>query len=287
MEDKQPVENFTAHLLNDLRNAAGILGLIAGTCYVIGFLIVSTYLNQFGATYLSLIQARYIAAGLLYLFLCALTLAGPGISYYVWRQERAKGNHTRRWRLLGLIFLNMLLIGVVVWVMGLLLTQVDHRGPFADSLFNRQRSIWLGLPASQLALIFPFAVAWVVTRLIQRRPRQQSGQDVSSATVAKMSQAILGGFSAICVLISLYVFAVWVYPNASPSFGGGAPISVRLLLSDESSLNSFNISAPGGLTEPLTLIDQSNDRLLLVNSEGQVIELSSQDIKGLLHFRPQ
>src|SRR5204863_3046969 len=94
--------------------------------------------------------------------------------------------------------------------------------------------------------------------------------------------------TAFFALTSFWLFARWVYPHVSSVLGGGAPISVQLLLTDAGStaIHNLPVAVQGGATEHLTLIDRASDHVLLLYADNQVLELSSQNISGIIYNSP-
>lgn len=261
--------------LKDASTITGIVWLLGGICYITGYLIVNIYLSQFAVSYLNLIQTRYFATGLLFMIVNSLVFAGPILSAQVALQSAANSDNKRpATQVVGLLVANLLLVAALIWVIGLVLTEVDRYDPFAYSIEGRQLSIWVALPMSQAALLFPFLVIGIVRRIMAKQLR--------SAASPTMTRAAFGGLFAICALISLFVFAVAIYPNTSPSFGGGAPSRIQLLVKKESPLSQVGIVIVDGVTESLILLDQTQDKVLLLTKENQTIELSADELSAII-----
>jgi len=285
MNENQSIGRFLSKRIESLREIAGTLGVIGGICYVIGYIAVNIYLSQFGVNYLNLIQARYFATGLLYIVFLGLVFIGPVLSIIAFRQTKSiKTSSTRNLQSVALVIANIALISILIWAIGLLVTEVDRFDPFAHPISARQVTLWIALPISHLALIFPIIVMWLVERYLAIRAIKISEDKTPGSTqeYRLIFRAIFSGLFVICLLISLYVFAVSVYPNVSPSFGGGAPILVQVLVREESKLSTLDISVIDGLTEPLILIDQTSEKLLLHNGIDQIIELQTRDIVAIV-----
>jgi hypothetical protein len=101
--------------------------------------------------------------------------------------------------------------------------------------------------------------------------------------VAWLSYGLLASsLVAVCVAISLFVFAVFVYPTVSPAFGGGAPARVQLLLKQPATAGPLGLEASGGLTEPLALIDQTDAKVMVLDQRGRLIEFAAADLAAVI-----
>ena len=268
-------------LLEQLSRLAAPLWLAGGLCYLVGYLTVNIYLSQFAVSYLNLVHTRYLAAGLLFAVITALVFAGPLVSFRAARDSLTGESHGRiRWdTLLALATANVILMAVMVWVIGLVVTEVDRNDPFAFPVATRQALIWVALPVSQLALAFPVFVS-SITGVVLARRRLPSGSDAGRSPL--FMQIALAGLFVICGLISLFVFAVDVYPNTSPSFGGGAPSRIQLLVRDDATLERVGIETTSGVTEPIILLDQTDSRILLMTPHQQTVELAVSEFIAII-----
>lgn len=67
------IRSLLTELFDDAGRLAGVIvGLLSAT-YISGFLIVNLFLGQFGVVRLELVQTRFVAAGLLFLFIAGVT----------------------------------------------------------------------------------------------------------------------------------------------------------------------------------------------------------------------
>ncbi|MBL8055079.1 MAG: hypothetical protein JNK29_00200 [Anaerolineales bacterium] len=250
-----------AEALSRLAQAAG---LAVGAAYVVGYLVVNMYLAGFGVANLNLVQARFLATGLLYLALTALVFSGSLAGWQVLRRPAA-GPLPRPAQILLVLVADLALTAVVIWAAGQILTGASRDAPWAHALAERRVNFWAGLAASQIALAVP---AGLGLALASRRTGLALGWLGSS-------------LAAVCAAISLFVFAVFVYPAVSPAFGGGAPVRVHLLLKQPAAAEALGWP-DGGLTGPLTLIDQSEARLMVLDEQGRLIEFQALDLAAVV-----
>lgn len=261
----------------------GLFGFVGALCYVVGYLVMTMYLNKFGVHNLSLVESRYFAAGLLYVALSSIISIGPLTSLIVIRKELANSSvRFQRRELVALGGANFVFVAVLIWATGYILTEIDRYAPTVIPISIRRTWVWLFLPASQIALWFPFVLGgglyWAM-----RRPRPNVGT-LSHPVGQWLAQSNLIGLAIICIGISIYLFATRVYPHVSRSLGGGAPVRVRLLLApDIPAPENWPLAITGQVTEPVDLIDQTDSQLLIVYGGGRLMELSAQSVTAILY----
>lgn len=248
-----------------------LIGLGAGGVYALGYLIISMYLSRYGVAGLNLVQARYFTAGLLYLGLAALVLSGTLVGLPALRRPApGTGRLPGPARVALVAAADLFLTAVVIWAAGQILTGADREGPFVKTVQERRVFFWAGLTASQIALAFPLAAGWLLRRFTAR----QGGW---------LGFGLLfSSLAAVCVAISLFVFAVFVYPAVSPAFGGGAPIRAQLLLKQAGYAATLSLPAEAGLTEPLTLLDQTDVRIIVLDARERVLEFSMDEVAAVV-----
>lgn len=288
MSDK-PVERApNSSFVEDFRKFIGIIGSIGGFCYVIGFMIVNIYLGQYGVHDLALIKPQYFAAGLLYLVLSALIGVSPLVSVSLLRDLRDKGLPIKTRHIVIFIGANLLVLATVIWLTGIFLTGAEPAQFSVVPVQARQAFIWLFLPASQLTLWIPLVLGWGVWSIFQKRAARIANPDHSLTRLRTLMLSAFAVLGVVCIVISFFIFAVWVFPHVSAILGGAAPVNVRLLLSDEgvAVFHSLPVKIQDRSTEPLILIDQTGDHVLLLYGSSPVIELSSRAITGIIYNSP-
>jgi len=281
MSKKESTTSPNQALIDSLRNVAGIAGLVGGFSYVTGYLIVNFYLSQYGIVNLSLVQSRYFASGALFLVVSMLISGTPLIVLLVINQATAKTpkQTISSGKVAGLIVISLVLTLLLLWTNIDILTGVDNEISFARTDAQRRAGLWLALPSSQIALFFPFIVYYLTRWSTGKFNPSLSGQQPLLAT------AFFGGLFVTCVIISLFVFGRYVYSNSSPSLGGGAQIIVQIIVTDNiSSHSNLPLKIEDGITEPVILIDQSENSLLLfLQGSNQTMELSTKEVIGVIH----
>jgi hypothetical protein len=136
----------------------------------------------------------------------------------------------------------------------------------------------LSLPASQVALLFPVAVYYLARWYSLGKWRV--GEPVHTLWIP----AIFASTFVVSILISIFVFARFVYPYSTASLGGGALSQVQLVLSEElTGREGFPLGVSGGVTEPVLLLDQSANAYLLLDAEtGRVLEIADEQVLAVL-----
>ncbi len=275
-------------LIENLRTFIGIAGSISGLCYVIGFIIVNIYLGQYGVHDLALIKPQYFAGGLLYLLLSALIGIVPLVSIYLLRDLREKGFAITRGHVFIFLCANLVILATVIWVAGIFLTGAEPAQVSVLPVQVRKAFIWLFLPASQIALWFPLVLGWGILSFIRKRLERAATPNDRLASLRTLLNSAFIVLFVVCTLISVFMFAVWVFPHVSALLGGAAPVNVRLLLSDEglAVFHGLPVKITDRSTEPLTLIDQSGDHVLFLYGSNSMFELSSRAITGIIYNSP-
>jgi hypothetical protein len=280
MDSQKNNPSLTEVLTDSVRNIAGTIGVLGGISFITGYLIVNFYLTQYGVATLNLVQSRYFASGALYLIVSALVCGAPLASIYT-AEQLSKAEHESHTRKLmpALIGASFLLAALICWACGIVLVSADRFTPFARSITERQYSIWLALPASEIAILFPFFVYLLTKKAFKNNSPAQTS---SGAIWLPATFAVL---FIICFIISTVVFSRFVYANTSPSVGGGAPIKVQLVVTENlSSVQNFPLKINGGITEKVILIDNSGSELIVLQpGNNQVIEISNNQVLSILH----
>jgi hypothetical protein len=280
MDIQKVRQSLTDVLTDSIRNIAGTIGVLGGICYITGYLIVNFYLTQYGVATLNLVQSRYFASGALYLIVSVLVCGAPLASIYTAEQLSKTEQEPRSQRLMPVLIAASFLLAILIcWATGIVLVSADRFTPFARSITERQYSIWLALPASEIAILFPFFVYLLTKKMSKNKSLNLTGSETIwlPATFAVLF--------TICFIISTVVFSRFVYANTSPSVGGGAPIKVQLVVAESlSTIQSFPLDINNGITEKVILIDHSGSELVVLRPENnQVIEISDNQVMSILH----
>jgi hypothetical protein len=266
-------------IADSVSTVAAAIGFTGGFTYVAGYLVVGFYLSQYGVSTLSLLQARYFAAGGLYIIVSTLISAAPLLSMWLIDRELQVTGATGagRNRLLLLFAASLILAAAVTWIVHYVLTEIDE-SLLATPLAQRRAAVALSLPVSQIALITPAAM-FFLARWWSLKRGVGSGGSRPLWILAVFASTIV-----VSVLISLFVFGRFVYPFSTPALGGGAPTRVQLALSDElSARTDFPLQVTDGMSEPVLLLDQSANSLLVLRpGTRQVLEIADEQVLAVV-----
>ena len=271
-------EDITGSVTIYFRSFAGVLGLIGGVSYIAGFLISNFYIGKFGGSAFNLVQSRYFATGGLFLILVTIILLGPVISLTIISTAAKNGSDGYMLKNALLILLGFLLSSITIRYSGNILVGLNRNTNFLLSVDLRQALIWVGLTITGIALLAPillfFASSWVSARLANKRVEN----------IPAWSGLFFGGLAVFIFIIGLWLFSEFVYPYVPSAFGGNAPTKVQIVLSDYlSGMEGFPIKQENGLSETVTLIDQTPASILIMLSDtNTVIEIPYSEIKSII-----
>jgi hypothetical protein len=177
-----------------------------------------------------------------------------------------------------LIFLGFLLASITIWYSGIIFASFNSDVRYLLSAEVRQTLIWWGLSIMSIVLFTPififFISRWALNRFIRNKANN----------IPAWSSLFFGGLSVFFFIMGIWLFSTNVYPYVPSAFGGNAPTMVQLVLSEYlSSMENFPIKQENGLSETLTLIDQTpTSFLIMLPDTGTVIEIPSSEVKGII-----
>lgn len=271
-------EDLSESVITHLRNFASSIGVIGAASYIAGYLISNFYIGKFGGSAFNLVQSRYFATGGLFFVLTSLSLIGPIVTFAIIDRTEKREKRGDTIKNFILVFLGFLLSAITIWYAGSILTSLNSSANFVLSRDVRRTGIWLGLLVTSIALLTPillyFISKWATQKLLGKRVQ---------AFPVWLSM-VFGSLAIFLFIISLWLFSEFVYPYVPPAFGGNAPTNVQIILSDYlSTTENLPIQQTGGISETVTLIDQTPTSILIqIPSTGKVIEIPYTEIKGII-----
>lgn len=299
--------------MTTLLQATGAVGVAV---YGIGFIVVNTHLATYGIQARNPFEVRYVPAGvllvavLLFFFLLAgvRVIAGQRDVNEIW-DVRGKGRWRYFWGLIallhpfasigfGLVVVSSFIGAVALQdipigpasVTGALFFIIDYPLSVSGAYSRAPR-------VSRLALIgvYVFSMYWFFARLPSGPTRNLFWMFVGAAFAINMvvdlkrlvrsivPGAIITGVFVVLAFSTL--FGKYLYGHVPVALGGGEPQRVRLLAGPGTStyLNSI-LSFEGSVSEPLFLIGETDDELMLSKTEraGQALRLSRSLFQGIL-----
>lgn len=254
--------------LKDVLDVFGklIFGL-AGLCYVLGVVVVTIHLRQYGVTSLDLPQLRYVTAGVWVVlpigFLTTFIIFGIFLAS-AQTEEMQRG---RSWidRLYLAFSTLLVLIVIVIFFWGSIGIE------FSWSV------LWIppiGIGATLMILGGGFSVK----RLTRTTPAKD----------ALLSMGVLAigliGFAGYVIL-----FARNTYQSIPWATGGGRASSVRLLITPESMpyVQGLKVALvtpqPNGMveTDSIKLLLTTEKQFVVINTEGKAVSLPAEIVKGI------
>lgn len=231
-------------LLETVQKIVGLTAGIAGVAYFIGFIIISIHLARYGVYGTSLINTRYITAGLLYFMFLLMPIVGI-LRFAAFRS------------IVGIVFAT-LIFPATVYTTILILGYIRpvSIGQFIGSIF-----FWLFT-----ATLIP---------IMETLTTYQRGETPSFPIARYISPVAF-----MAILFGIFVYAREIYPYVSPAIGGGQPIKVILVAKEEKS-NTLSKLVPMEdklTTRPLLLADQNSSFYVVVVTTNT----GTQDYKSIV-----
>lgn len=271
--------------IDALLSAAGrwatLIGAAVGLAYVTGYIIVNFYLGALGVHALNILQSRYLATGLLFLFVSFMSVAplaigfwSPGLAPEGWSKRRASTT-----RVVRAILCVLISIGVAL-AFANFLTGAD---PFRELAGRKPWEFYF--TAAELvvntlawALALSLAISW--TNSSKRRSNWWDYDWwIDLATAVFIIPLI---FAITCVL-----FASFAYPHIRTSYGGGVSTSAQLVIDPHSDLTTIlPMSSPTGTTDTVALVDQTDDGYIVWLTTTQQIIVVPRDAVHAVIVKP-
>jgi len=246
---------------------------LAGSCYVLGIVVVTIHLRQYGVNSLDLPQLQYVTAGVWVVLPIALIpiLVLFGISLAAIQTEGAKKRHGFDWwvdrgsAILGIILALIFVVGFFWSKTGI---DFSWRSVVLVPL--------LGILAAILILSGVLAL------------KGSTWKTVSSENLLFVATLIAG---LILFAAYLFLFAGHTYQSIPWATGGGRASQVRLVITPESKpfVESLNIALsaqtkPGAVeTDSIKLLLTTEKQLVIINAAGKAVSLPSEIVKGITY----
>lgn len=234
-----------------LSNLTEMLKALTGLVIVVfffGLLVVSFRMRQYGYIGVDIVKARYIGAGLLYLFslsiplfVCLVIEKGVSLEKELSRIQRIKLDLAA---IVSLVIFGWMLSGLL---------HVSTGG------------------------VIPFLLWFVANYLL-------SGAILEE--VRKPFPSIDQVWPLLYVLLSVWAFAVFVYPYIPSSFAGGKAENVRLMLGASVDTRGLPFQMEEEYTQNLRLLDTNVESYLLLidyNGKDKLFELDKDLVKGVIY----
>jgi len=270
-----PPRSLTDLVIDVGRQWAVLAGAIIGLGYVAGYLVINLYLGYLGIRAPSLIAPRYLATGVLYLVVTFLPY-GPIIAA-LWLLKR-ENIPLRSWRSVGRIMLSILLALIVTLTLGSTLLEVKISDFFNGALSAGYWVVYVAYIINTALWVIPFALlpSSVKSRITGNT---QTADD-------EFAWYIYPAFVLIAVsvpLASLFVFSRIIYPSSSAAYAGGGSVKVQIFIDSDALVSqSLPMSDQDGVTEPIDLVDQSDDGYIILLSDKTIVIVPKDQVRGVI-----
>ncbi len=275
-----------------IKDAAALLAGIAGLAYAVGFLIVTGLLISWGIADVTLVKARYIAVGLLFVVhIVAVIVAIHFLLRFVPRLSRLLR--------IPLAFIGGAVVAVVFLYAKAAATWQEQSGQFWQWLRENY----------DLLLIFWYTPVFLSAVVLRSLPTGTGGSRVHEFPVHVIALTLL-------LLTAMRTYTVRIYPRTPVAIGGGDFFLVRLMPSrDKPELLRMLLQRPVSSKDPnplhtdnaetvkspetpwVWLLDQTDHAYFVLilkvdcTSESDLdfenvraVEVSKDLVSGILHY---
>lgn len=242
-----------------LKELGNVSVIVAGLAYGCGFLITNLHLNTYGIYDFSIINARYIYTGAMFLMLCFMAYISASRT-----MNRMEKSSTIPKKISTAVFSWLVESSLLSLSLKTLLLSVDGFGAFTR--FPITYWFYIAIPTFGLQ--------------IRYMNRNNTGENSS----------IYPTTSLVTVLIVAAVYALSYYPLLPTSLGGGRPTPIQLIINDKSIslVNQFLPMTQGSKTEIVYMLEQSADAYYILSqntssNEFNPIQVNKSLVAGIFH----
>lgn len=255
--------------------------------YGLGFIIVNSYLMSFGLREFDLLSPTYLSAGIVFVFTNIVSIAiSVGFALLLRRRHELQGASQSSWETIVNWFIPFSAGFLAFFFLGLILNNITSMGERGAASISDYwpYAIFLSLAAFGIEVIAEMLVTANQTGL---------KQILSQPDLLKKFGTNAGWTLVFILFFSLLLVSLWsqeVYPKISPAFGGGRPITVRVVLADKSKEGLFldtGIQISSNISEPLQLIDENDESITALLSNGNAVKLSKSLISNIIYLSSQ
>jgi hypothetical protein len=258
-----PVSTDTVSWKDWIDPVTKLVGLFLGMCYVIGLLIVNSHLQRYGLSEFGLLRVEYAMAGASWFLLVVAT--GSSLKYMLYRIKLIKGFGSFLWVLLLILVWSNLLFAMVGYLSEWVL---------AGSL---QWATWRCAAILVFQWMFGWGVIEVLRNIAQKRVVQPWWSVLPSPVGRVLARTQRDQVHSLLSILFSFLFALWlyslyVYPYLSPTFGGGRPQEISMVVKPEEVVMIRALGFTVGdnrVTTPVTMIVETPDFLLLKPTNGK------------------
>lgn len=250
-----------------------VIGL-AGLCYVVGLVVVTIHLREYGLNSLNLSQLHYVTAGVWAVLPILVTLLLITYTLYAFSMERER---IAKEKGLGKIFNIFWVIATSILIFFLVIHFVGSR---LGINFGWQS--WVVAPLlGTLAVLLVALSVWMFT--------QRNSYSNIKSLLPPLGLLAIG--TLVCVGYVAY-FTNHTYKEIPWSTGGGRPSQVQLMIVSEAKpylegvgikFVTQDMQTTQNRTERLKLLLITEKDLIVLNADGQAISLPADIVKSVLY----
>jgi hypothetical protein len=277
VKEKSP-SNPKVQVAKDVFEIGGkiVIGL-AGLCYVLGLVVVTIHLREYGLNSLSLSQLHYVTAGVWAVLPILMTLLLIAYALYAFSMERERiAEEKVVGRIIGIFSLMATSVVIFYWLIHLVGSRLG---------INFGWESWVLAPLlGTLAVVLVACAVFVFTQ-------RESYSNIKSL-LAPLGLLVVG------IMLSVWYLAYFTshtYKEIPWSTGGGRPSQVQLMIVSEAKpyaegagikfaeQNTQNTQSTQNKTETLKLLLVTEKDLIVINTNGQAISLPFDIVKSVVY----
>lgn len=247
-----PASNqFGLRELVDARTAA----LALAALYALGFLVANLHYARFEPLRLEFLQARYIGAGLLFVFLAfpplmAGAFAGRPISALFDPTDDEKGTPTALWAIRAVVGAGgatLVAFFFGLFARSLMLTEIVNAS-LTTSRIEPESFVFRGVPtygfiAAAVGVFVTFFIRTEYARALKRAAQAAKDTPADAPPALRHFGMSTPAISVIIAVLPTFVFSESVYPYLSPALGGGAGYEAEVHVTSNAQLPNKIVNA--------------------------------------------
>jgi len=257
-------DNFKDYLKPDSLFKIG--AIITAITYALGYLIVTLHLSKYGVTTFEILRLQYIMAGFWFISPFIGVISLPLIPYATYKLISDPNNRNNNFEK------SFSIIIIIVPLLGMILLSF---------IFMRE----LDAPTIYYLVLSPSYIMLITISLLWRIPKI-----FSSSSLRKSFKYLLRALSIISISVvffHFFVFTLRVYPYIPRSYGGGKPISVKIIHNSTYELSEFpyNQKINSNNAQFCKLLFETSDQVILLpyDSANTAISISKDQIAAIVY----
>jgi len=255
-----------------LKDALDVFGKLifglAGLCYVLGVVVVTIHLRQYGVNSLDLSQLHYVTAGVWVVLPIACITTFIIFAIFLAASQTDENQRSRSWS--DRIYTAFSAVSVLIFI-------ILFFWPKIGIEFSWKSVVWIPIIGS-----FATLMIFVGGLSLRKLTRTTTVKGALPFIVTPILG--LGLFAAYVLL-----FAQYTYPSIPWATGGGRASSVRLFITPESMpyLQGLKVALAtkqqNGMveTDSIKLLLTTEKQLVVINADGKAVSLPAETVKGI------